>query len=128
MKNKKILIVCSLVCAVIVALSFIPFGDDGTLILRITIPETLNFSDAFEDLFKEYTTHHKLTQTKTSNVGSLFKLTYQIKLKDRAQMKEFIDKLRCRNGNLEISISENTEGSDELWKGWLQSLWFLHSL
>ncbi len=103
-----------IVCAVMLILSIIPFGDDRMLILNITIPETLNFTDAFEDIFKEYTNRHKLTQTKTSNMGSLFKLTYKIELKDRAKTKEFIDKLRCRNGNLEISVAENPEGGEEL--------------
>ncbi len=103
-----------IVCAVMIILSFIPFGDDKTLLLQITVPESLNFSDAFEDIFKEYANKHRLTQTKTSNMGSLFKLTYKIELKDRAKTKEFIDKLRCRNGNLEISVSENPEGGEEL--------------
>lgn len=103
-----------IVCAVMVVLSLIPFGDDRMLMLSITVPETLNFSDAFDDLFKEYTDRYRLAQTRTSNMGSLYKLSYKIVLKDRTQMKEFIDKLRCRNGNLEISISENPEGGDEL--------------
>lgn len=103
-----------IVCGVMVVLSLVPFGDDRMLMLSITVPETLNFSDAFDDLFKEYTDRCRLTQTKTSNMGSLYKLSYKIVLKDRTKMKEFIDKLRCRNGNLEISIAENPEGGDEL--------------
>jgi hypothetical protein len=103
-----------IVSAIMIVLSVIPFGDDRMLILNITVPETLNFTDAFEDIFKEYTDKHRLTQTKTSNMGSLYKLTYKIELKDSAQTKEFIDKLRCRNGNLEISVAENPEGGEEL--------------
>lgn len=103
-----------IVSAVMIVLSVIPFGDDRMLILNVTVPETLNFTDAFEDVFKEYTDKYRLTQTKTSNMGSLFKLTYKIELKDRTKTKEFIDKLRCRNGNLEISVTENPEGGEEL--------------
>lgn len=74
--------------------------------LHITIPENLDYTDVFEDLFAEYTTSHELVHVKTTNMGSLFKLTYNMTLRDPKMEKEFIDKLRCRNGNLEISISK----------------------
>ena len=73
--------------------------------LRITIPEDLDYTGVFDEIFNEYTNDHKLISSKTSNMGSLFKLTYEIDLKDAKKEKEFMDKLRCRNGNLEISIS-----------------------
>lgn len=103
-----------IVCAVMVALSFIPFGDERAMDLEITIPETLNFADVFEDIFEEYTKKHRHIRTKTSNMGSLYKLFYKVELKDRRKMQEFIDKLRCRNGNLEISLSDSPEGTEEL--------------
>jgi len=74
-------------------------------ILRITIPEDLDYAGVFDDLFNEYTMQHQLATVKTTNMGSLFKLTYNITLKDTGKEKELIDKLRCRNGNLEISSS-----------------------
>ena len=74
--------------------------------LHITIPEELDYSQVFEDLLEIYTLRWELTQVKTTNMGSLFKLTYDITLRDPKQEKELIDKLRCRNGNLEISISK----------------------
>ena len=74
--------------------------------LHITIPEDLDYTDVFEDLFATYTTSCELTQVKTTNLGSLFKLTYNVTLRDPKAEKELIDKLRCRNGNLEISISK----------------------
>ena len=83
-------------------------------ILRITIPEDLDYNELFDDLFEKYTTHSDTISVKTSNMGSMFKLTYNITLKDPANEKEFIDALRCRNGNLEISISKQTTGSNEL--------------
>ena len=72
--------------------------------LRITIPEDLNYSEAFDDLFKQYTRRHEMISVKTTNMGSLYKLVYNITLKDMKKEKEFIDALRCRNGNLEIAI------------------------
>jgi hypothetical protein len=74
--------------------------------LHITIPENLDYSEVFEDLFASYTTSCELTQVKTTNMGSLFKLTYDVTLRDPKKEKELIDQLRCRNGNLEISISK----------------------
>lgn len=82
-------------------------------LLRITIPEDLNYTEVFDDLFTEYTTKHESVSVKTTNMGSMFKLTYHITLKDPAREKQFIDELRCRNGNLEISISDREEFYNE---------------
>ena len=82
--------------------------------LRITIPEDLNYTELFDDLFNEYTSSCEAVSVKTSNMGSLFKLTYHICLKDAAKEKEFIDTLRCRNGNLEIAISRQEVNYNEL--------------
>lgn len=73
--------------------------------LRITIPENLDYTDVFDDLMKEYTSECELIQVKTTNMGSLFRLTYNLTMQNPSKEKEFVDKLRCRNGNLEISIS-----------------------
>lgn len=80
----------------------------------ITIPEDLDYSDVFDDIFKEYTSSFDLAVVKTTNMGSLFKLTYNVTLKDAAKEKEMIDKLRCRNGNLEITVSKQVTASGEL--------------
>ena len=83
--------------------------------LKITIPENLNYTDVFDSILEKYTRSYKLTQVKTSNMGSLFKLNYDIVLNDRALEKEFIDCLRTRNGNLEISIADyQTQSTDQL--------------
>ncbi len=74
-------------------------------ILHITIPENLDYSEVFDEVLGQFTKSHELTDVKTSNMGSLFKLTYQVELKGDVSEKEFIDKLRCRNGNLEIMLS-----------------------
>jgi hypothetical protein len=83
-------------------------------LVRITIPEDLDYTEIFEDLFEDYTSSHKLTMVKTTNLGSMFKLSYDVILRDPYEEKEFIDKLRVRNGNLEISCSMMPTVSNEL--------------
>lgn len=73
--------------------------------LHITIPEDLDYPGVFDPILKKYTSEYELKQVRTTNMGSLFKLTYDLALTDPTKEKEFIDELRCRNGNLEISVS-----------------------
>lgn len=82
--------------------------------LHITVPEDLNYSDVFEELLPEYCRTYELIRVKTTNMGSLFRLTYDITLKDSGKEKALIDALRCRNGNLEISISRQESAPAEL--------------
>lgn len=82
--------------------------------LRIVIPESLNYTEAFDDLFEKYTTYSELVSVKTTNMGSLFKLQYEIQLKNEGDEKEFIDSLRCRNGNLEIMCCRLAENGVNL--------------
>ncbi len=82
--------------------------------LRITIPEDLNYTEAFDDLLKAFTDSYETVSVKTANMGSMFKLKYNIVLKDIAREKQFIDELRTRNGNLEIMISNREEIQNEL--------------
>ena len=82
--------------------------------LKIVIPENINYSTVFDDIFKEYTTSVEQVKVKTVNLGSLYSVWYDITLKDPSREKEFIDKLRCRNGNLEISVSPQESSSGEL--------------
>ena len=84
----------------------IRFGDRRRYkTLHITIPEGLDYTGVFDPVLQEYTSEYTLTQVKTTNMGSLFKLTYDLILRDPSKEKKFIDELRCRNGNLEISVS-----------------------
>lgn len=103
-----------ILCVALIILARLPMRSERELELRITIPETLNFSEAFEDLFSQYTKRHELASVKTSNMGSLYKLLYKIELKDGGTSKEFIDQLRCRNGNLEITLANTSERNEEL--------------
>lgn len=72
--------------------------------LRITIPENLNYQGAFDDLFQEFTDKVYLDKVRTTNMGSMYELTYQLIFKKDADEKKFIDELRCRNGNLSILL------------------------
>ena len=80
-------------------------GSSGERTLRITIPESLDYEGLFDDLFEEYTDGASLEKVKMTNVGTMYELSYEIKLKTDNVPKEFIDKLRCRNGNLNIICS-----------------------
>lgn len=82
--------------------------------VHITVPEDLDYHQAFEEVLSEYASAWELIQVKTSNMGSMFRLMYHVTLNEANQEKEFIDKLRVRNGNLEIVVSQQESGSMEL--------------
>lgn len=82
--------------------------------LTIVIPEDLDYTGVFDDVFERYTTSFDLVRVKSTNMGSMFKLTYNVMLRDGAKEKEMIDKLRCRNGNLEITVSKQETAVAEL--------------
>ena len=82
--------------------------------LRITIPESLDYTSVFDDIFARYLTRCELVQVKTTNMGSLFKLEYRIVFREEGEEKNMIDQLRCRNGNLEILCSRAQTGREEL--------------
>lgn len=73
--------------------------------LKITIPEHLNYRGAFDDILKQYTKKYSLTKIKTTDLGSLFELCYSIEMKQDKDEQEFLNELRCRNGNLSIILS-----------------------
>ncbi len=95
-----------IICLVMVLSNFINIKekDDLQRELKITIPEDLNYAHEFDDLFEKYTKNCKLMNVKTTNMGSLYKLSYRVELKEEDSVQSFIDELRCRNGNLEISM------------------------
>ena len=97
-------------------LNFTQFGvrRSETKQLRITVPENLNFNGAFDDLFGEYTTNVELERIKTTNLGTLYELTYNIDMKKGVDEKAFIDSLRCRNGNLNIILCKLPEKMEQL--------------
>lgn len=82
--------------------------------LHVTIPEDLDYVEVFDDLFARYTDKHCLVNVKTTNMGSLFKLTYQITFRETNAEKSFMDEIRCRNGNLEVALSYQESGAAEM--------------
>ena len=108
-------------CAVFVLYNCLDFGTKKNAAtfktFTITIPEDLDYSGVFDDIFAEFTRSHDLVRVKTTNMGSMFKLTYNVELADATREKEMIDKLRCRNGNLEIAVSKQETVGTELFPG-----------
>lgn len=82
--------------------------------IRITVPEDLDFTTLFDDVFAAYTTSYEMVFVKTFNMGSLYKLQYDVQLKDPGCVRQLVDELRCRNGNLEIAVSYQQSTGDEL--------------
>lgn len=82
--------------------------------LLITVPESLEYNGVFDDIFSEYTREARLVRVKTTNLGSLNRLSYELRLKRPGCEKAMIDELRCRNGNLEISLGEQSTEHNEL--------------
>ncbi len=103
-------------CGFSLVLKVIDFGTPAPIgrMLHITIPENLNYTNVFDDIFAEFVSEVSLLSVKTSNMGSLFKLTYQMELKGDKNEKDLIDALRCRNGNLEIRIHQKEFTTDGL--------------
>lgn len=105
-------------CVMFVLYNWLDFGTKKNAAtfktFNITIPEDLDYTGVFEDIFSEYTCSHDLVRVKTTNMGSMFKLTYNVELRDATKEKEMIDKLRCRNGNLEIAVSKQETVGTEL--------------
>lgn len=96
-------------------LTLSPFGESkkAEKELKITIPESLDYTGAFDDVLGRYTDAWELVQVRTANMGSLYKLSYRIVLSDAGQEKKMIDEMRCRNGNLEISCGKTASNGEE---------------
>ena len=82
--------------------------------IRIAIPEDLDYTNVFDSVFEAYTDKHEFVRVKSFNMGSMFRVTYNLTMKKDANEKEMIDMLRCRNGNLEITLSKQDNSVDEL--------------
>lgn len=105
-------------CAFCIFYNYLDFGTRKNAAryktLTITIPEDLDYTGVFEDILKEHCMSYDLARVKTTNMGSLFRLTYDLVMKKEGNEKEMIDQLRCRNGNLEISVSRQETTVAEL--------------
>lgn len=99
-------IVAIVLCAVMLILESIKFGYVKTTekLLKITVPENLDYQNAFDSVLAQYTSSYKLVKVRTAELGSLYELQYRINSKDGMNEKDFLDDLRCRNGNLSITL------------------------
>ncbi|MTO65341.1 DUF4956 domain-containing protein, partial [Turicibacter sanguinis] len=101
-------------CLLMMLLSVFQFGRSKTtqLQLKITVPEHLNYQDLFDEVLENYTTSYRLERVRTREFGALFEVSYRIQLKDVSKQKEFLDLIRCRNGNLNVSLILCDFGTD----------------
>lgn len=107
-----------IMCIIFVLYNRLDFGtkknSETFKIFTITIPEDLDYTGIFDDIFAEFTISHDLIRVKSTNMGSMFRLTYNVMLRDTGREKEMIDKIRQRNGNLEITVSKQEAAGTEL--------------
>ena len=103
-------------CVIMLVIGKTAFGSESkkSRSLRILISESLNYTDVFDDIFEKYTSSYHLDRVRTTNLGSMFDLKYEIVLKDVREEKNMIDELRVRNGNLPISCAYGTHRDEEL--------------
>ena len=107
-------IITVIVSLMLIILSLSKFGEGSsyTKVLKVTIPENIDYTNVFDDIFDKYLTNSSLTSVKTVNLGSLFELSYVVNLKDKINEKEFIDELRSRNGNLKIILTHPIDNGE----------------
>lgn len=107
-------VVAAVLCLVMILLEAIKFGHPkGTgKLLKITIPENLDYQNTFDAIMQKYTLSSTLYKVKTTNLGSLYELSYSVTTKNNISEKEFIDELRCRNGNLNITLVLNAPAGE----------------
>ncbi len=110
-------VLITLVAGIILAvLGFTPvFGIVRTAkLLRVLIPEDMDYSVCFKEVFAEYVSRSRLIMSKTVSMGTLYELRYEIILKNADKEKEFLDKIRVINGNLTVSCSILTDNHEEM--------------
>lgn len=90
------------------------FQDLSERKLKIIIPENLDYEEVFNDLLKKYTNKFELRKVKTTNMGSMYELTYFVSLKENIKEKEFMDEIRCRNGNMLVMLERQEVSGVEL--------------
>ncbi|WP_068777165.1 DUF4956 domain-containing protein [Paenibacillus sp. FJAT-26967] len=103
-----------ILCTLMIVLHKFKFGAQKTTqkLLKITVPEDLAYEEAFLEVFRQFQVDHELKKVKTTELGSLFELVYSITMDPAANQKDLIDALRCRNGNLNITLTMNPQASD----------------
>ncbi|WP_291565531.1 MULTISPECIES: DUF4956 domain-containing protein [unclassified Clostridium] len=97
----------TILCLLMIILSVANFATPkgSAMQLKITVPEDLNYERVFEEVLDKYTTSYDIQKVKTRDFGALFELNYMIYLKPNVNQKKLLDELRCRNGNLNITLT-----------------------
>ena len=105
-----------IVCVIGMLLSLVRFGEcDGKMrYLKITVPENMNYDEAFEEVLNKYCSNYELEKVKTLSLGSLFRVEYSIVMRDVSKLREMINELRIRNNNLEIVCGKEAISKEEL--------------
>ncbi|WDH83124.1 DUF4956 domain-containing protein [Paenibacillus urinalis] len=103
-----------ILCILMFVLSKFNFGARKTLqrTLKITIPENLSYDDAFDEVFQKYNVQYELKKIRTTELGSLYELVYGVTMNQLTNQKEFLDEIRCRNGNLDLSLTMSPTTSE----------------
>jgi hypothetical protein len=99
-------VIALILCCVMIVLHLVKFGQgsQSQRILRIMMPENLDYCGVFDDIFERYTKHYQRVRVRTVDLGSLYEVQYVISVSNNMNEKAFIDELRCRNGNLNITL------------------------
>jgi len=106
-------IITVIVSLLLVIFSKIKFGEKNNVkVLKVTLPDNLDYTEVFDDIFEKYLKSYTLEKVKTTNLGSLFEITYSVIVKSGINEKEFIDDIRSRNGNLKISLSHPIDSNE----------------
>lgn len=107
-----------LLALIYIGLTYLPIfthkEQENYKLIKITIPEDLNYEEAFEELFKQYGSEHEYVKVRTSDMGSLYKLDVKIKMNDTKNIKNLLDDIRTRNGNMEVAALPFVETSNQL--------------
>ncbi|WP_139992248.1 DUF4956 domain-containing protein [Paenibacillus paridis] len=98
-----------ILCVLMVVLNRVKFGVRKTLqkVLKVTIPENLGYEEAFAEVFAQFKVGYELKKIRTTELGSLYELVYTVTIDEITNQKQFLDAIRCRNGNLDISLTMN---------------------
>lgn len=105
-----------IICVVNLVFNCVPAlaGSHNEKLLRVSIPESLDYTEVFDDIFEKYTSSCELVRVKSTNMGAVFQLSYEIRLKNGASEKEMLDEIRCRNGNLDIICARAADAEEKL--------------
>jgi uncharacterized membrane protein YhiD involved in acid resistance len=103
-----------IISILIVILHFFNFGETNTIEKKLTVvvPEDVDYTNIFDDIFAQYARSYMLEKSKTTNMGSLFELVYRVVLKNDTNEKQFIDKIRIKNGNLKVMLSQQLDDEE----------------